>query len=95
MQQTTVTVQGFAWCPKTRTHSDKVIHEATNRVTAQAYIQRNKRILKDLMVVRNNDRHMLDALIAAVDTFGQVPETEDINPSVSAVVRPTASDVPD
>jgi|TARA_R110000744_G_C19214367_1_gene546407 hypothetical protein len=76
MQQTTVTVQGFAWCPKTRTHSDKVIHEATNRVTAQAYIQRNKRILKDLMVVRNNDRHMLDALIAAVDTFGQVPETE-------------------
>jgi len=64
--QTTVTVQGFAWCAKTRTHSDKVLHEAPHSVAAQQYIQRNKRILKDLMIVRNNDRYMLDALLVGL-----------------------------
>ena len=72
MQHTTVTVQGYAWCPKSRTHSESVITEHANRVEAQAYIQRNKRILKDLMIMQNNDQCLLDSLLAE---FGQMPES--------------------
>lgn len=97
MQHTTVTVQGYAWCPKSRTHSESVITEHANRVEAQAYIQRNKRILADLMIMQNNDRFLLDTLLAE---FGHLPESVVRQwtvtvPSASGVARHLAWDVPD
>jgi hypothetical protein len=77
MQHTTVTVQGYAWCPKSRTHSESVITEHANRVEAQAYIQRNKRILKDLMIMMNNDRHVLDSLLASCTDIPEVRAAAD------------------
>jgi len=72
MQHTTVTVQGYAWCPKSRTHSDKVIYEARNRVEAVNWMKYQRRWMKDLMIVRNNDRFLLDTFLAE---FGQLPES--------------------
>ena len=67
MQHLTVTVQGFAWCPKTRTHSDKVIYEARNRVEAENWMKYQRSWMKDLMIVCNNDRSILDALLASCE----------------------------
>tara|TARA_R110001632_G_scaffold102764_1_gene211226 strand:- start:62 stop:376 length:315 start_codon:yes stop_codon:yes gene_type:complete len=77
MQHTTVTVQGYAWCPKSRTHSESVITEHANRVEAQAYIQRNKRILKDLMIMMNNDQCLLDSLLASCQDIPEVRAAAD------------------
>ena len=77
MQHTTVTVQGYAWCPKSRTHSESVITEHANRVEAQAYIQRNKRILADLMIMMNNDQCLLDSLLASCQDIPEVRAAAD------------------
>ena len=61
----TVTAQGFAWCGKTRTHSTLVTFEARNRVEAENWIKYQRRWMKDLKVVRNNDQSILDDLLAS------------------------------
>ena len=77
MQHTTVTVQGFAWCPKTRTHSDKVIYEARNRVEAVNWMKYQRRWMKDLKIVRNNNRHILDSLLASCTDIPEVRAAAD------------------
>jgi hypothetical protein len=61
----TVTVQGFAWSDKTRCHSDKVIHEATNIVTAEAWIERNSVHLLNLTILSDNTSFLMLRMLAA------------------------------
>jgi len=61
----TVTVQGFAWNSTTRTHSDKVIHEATNIVTAEAWIERNTARLDDVRILSDNTSFLMLRMLAA------------------------------
>ena len=61
--QQTVTVQGFAWNSTTRTHSDKVLHEARNTIDAEAWIKRNEGKLDDLTILRVNDTFLLHNLL--------------------------------
>ena len=77
MQHTTVTVQGYAWCPKSRTHSDKVIYEARNRVEAVNWMKYQRRWMKDLMIVRNNDQCLLDSLLASCQDIPEVRAAAD------------------
>ena len=59
----TVTVQGFAWNSTTRTHSDKVLHEARNTIDAAAWIKRNEGKLNDLTILRTNETFLLHNLL--------------------------------
>jgi len=59
----TVTVQGFAWNATTRTHSDKVLHEARNTIDAEAWIKSNEGRLDDLTILRVNDTFLLHNLL--------------------------------
>ena len=61
----TVTVQGFAWNSTTRCHSDKVIHEATNIVTAEAWIERNTARLDDVRILSDNTSFLMLRMLAA------------------------------
>ena len=61
----TVTVQGFAWSDKTRCHSDKVIHEATNIVTAEAWIERNAARLDDVRILSDNTAFLMLQMFTA------------------------------
>lgn len=61
--QETVTVQGFAWNAATRTHSDKVLHEARNTIDAEAWIKRNAARLTDLTILRTNETFLLHNLL--------------------------------
>ena len=61
----TVTVQGFAWSDKPRCHSDKVIHEATNIVTAEAWIERNTARLDDVRILSDNTSFLMLRMLAA------------------------------
>ena len=59
----TVTVQGFAWNSTTRTHSDKVLHEARNTIDAAAWLKRNEGRLDGLTILRVNDTFLLHNLL--------------------------------
>ena len=61
----TVIAQGFARCGKTRTHSTLVTFEARNRVEAENWIKYQRRWMKDLKIVRNNDQSILDDLLTS------------------------------
>jgi hypothetical protein len=61
--QETVTVQGFAWNSTTRTHSDKVLHEARNTIDAEAWIKRNEDRLDNLTILRVNETFLLHKLL--------------------------------
>ena len=61
----TVTVQGFAWNSTTRCHSDKVTHEATNIVTAEAWIERNTARLDDVRILSDNTSFLMLRMLAA------------------------------
>ena len=61
--QETVTVRGFAWNSTTRTHSDKVLHEARNTIDAEAWMKRNAGRLSDLTILRTNEAFLLHNLL--------------------------------
>ena len=75
--QPTVTVRGFAWNATTRTHSDVVTFEASNRQQASLWIERMSARLENCEIIRNNDRFILSSLM---QTFGHLPDCEVLEP---------------